>query len=198
MKAFQFIADQELSGRLLVQMRWGQYALAAFGDHPAKPNATNTLQVAFDGRFRTCYPQSVVDLYFDFADGVDSVHRNRSSDSPPPDETAILYQSPSPDLVLIDRASLNARKVMATQNDHWVLLYQDSLCRLYGRREACDPKDAKNHVPLAARHVSALPQTEISPWPALPSRPRSEPAESPALVLNHQAIRDQVTQVVLP
>ena len=168
-KAFQFMADQNLHGRLLVQLRWGQYALAAFGTHPGEPDQGRpTMKVAFDGRFRTCYPQSVVDRYFDFAEGVDSAYRNRSPHSPPPSETAILNQEPRPDFVLIDRECVNAAQVMSTQNDEWVLLYQDSIARLYGRREVCDSPDSQNFVPLAARTVSSLQQEEITPWPALP------------------------------
>ena len=186
--AFQFITDHQLSGRLLVQLRWGQYALAAFGDHPTlaqglfdsdlsgKARSTQGpgnrslphLQVAFDGRFRTCYPQAVVDRYFDFAEGVDSKFRNRSPNSPPPDETAILYQDPQPDLVLIDRAMPNSTRVMHHQTDRWVLLYQDPLCRLYGRRDQCDTEGSRNYVPPESRTVRSLPLDEITPWPALP------------------------------
>ena len=170
--AFQFIEDHQLQGRLLIQLRWGQYAIAAFGNR-AEGSPGARLDVAFDGRFRTCYPQRVVDRYFDFAEGVDSPYRNRSKFSPPADEQSILNDDPQPDFVLIERAWPNPVRVMHSRQDDWVLLYQDPLCQLYGRRDQCDVPESDNYVPLAAREVRALPLTEVTPWPALP-RPAAD------------------------
>ncbi|MDP7015869.1 MAG: hypothetical protein QGG36_08720, partial [Pirellulaceae bacterium] len=64
--AFQFMSDQKLSGKLVVRFMWAQYAISAFGSE--QPG--DGVQVAFDGRFRTCYPQDIVDMYFDFAVGM--------------------------------------------------------------------------------------------------------------------------------
>ena len=63
----QYVADQELTGKLVVTFRWAQYAIAAFNP---RSHGDDGLLVAFDGRFRTCYPQEIVDMYFDFATGL--------------------------------------------------------------------------------------------------------------------------------
>src|SRR5213593_2259321 len=76
--ALQYMADRHLGGKLIVHFDWAQYALAALA-----PETT----VAFDGRLRTCYPQEVADLYFDFLLGNLPAFRWRSPTSPPFDDT---------------------------------------------------------------------------------------------------------------
>ena len=60
--AFEFMAKENISGRLVVTFDWAQYALAALS-----PSTT----VGFDGRYDTCYPQAVVDINFDLLFGSD-------------------------------------------------------------------------------------------------------------------------------
>lgn len=95
--AIQFIADHDLQGRIVVTYDWAQYVIAAFGkSEPDQPG----LLVAFDGRFRTCYPQEIVDQHFDFflGDGPEGA-RNRSENSPVLDDEAkeavLHYGSPN-------------------------------------------------------------------------------------------------------
>src|SRR6266404_3697483 len=93
--ALQYMADRHLAGKLVVHFDWAQYALAALA-----PETT----VAFDGRFRTCYPQEVADLYFDFLLGNRPAIRWRSPTSRRFDDTAILRLG-DPDLVLLSPTS---------------------------------------------------------------------------------------------
>src|SRR5207245_503426 len=85
--ALQYMADRHLGGKLIVHFDWAQYALAALA-----PETT----VAFDGRLRTCYPQEVADLYFDFLIGNQPACRWRSPTSPPFDDTALVRRPPAP------------------------------------------------------------------------------------------------------
>src|SRR5438128_11860796 len=100
--ALQYMADRHLAGKLVVHFDWAQYALAALA-----PETT----VAFDGRLRTCYPQEVADLYFDFLLGNLPAFRWRSPTSPPFDDTALLRLG-DPDLGLLSRHFRHAVKVM--------------------------------------------------------------------------------------
>ena len=148
--AFQYINDQNLQGKLVVRFKWAQYAIAAFGDEAGeRPH----LDVAFDGRFRTCYPQEVVDMYFDFAIGdAPAEDRHRSPKSPPIDGSRIL-EFKTPNLVLIDRKQLFPVSIMQQHQDTWTLLYQDSLAQLWGRRDIYDnPNHAEYSVSLEAQH----------------------------------------------
>lgn len=163
--AFEYLCEQDLSGRVVVQFDWAQYLIAAFG--PPQPDRPQ-LQVAFDGRFRTCYPQEVVDMYFDFALG-DAPHepRFRSPNSPPVDGARILeYQQPN--LVLIGRSMGQSIRLMRRHSDDWVLLYQDSLAQLWGRREIYDDPDHADYLPPDRRRLGNEPQQRIVAWPALP------------------------------
>ncbi|MEZ6110018.1 MAG: hypothetical protein R3C99_03230 [Pirellulaceae bacterium] len=61
--ALEYMAEQDLNGKLVVTYNWAQYAIAAMGtlNNESQPG----VQVQFDGRFRTCYPQDVIDMHFD-------------------------------------------------------------------------------------------------------------------------------------
>ena len=60
--AFQYIADHQFNGKMVVAFNWAQYAIMAFGaETPRDPG----LRVAFDGRYDTCYPLEIVDMQFD-------------------------------------------------------------------------------------------------------------------------------------
>ncbi len=185
--AFQYILDQNLSGNMIVRFKWAQYAIAAFGP----PTGERPLmKVAFDGRFRTCYPQEMVDMYFDFALGdAPPDMRYRSSLSPPIDGSRIL-QYKHPDFVLIDRAQASAVRILQQHADEWTLLYQDSLAQLWGRSDKFGNPTDPAYVPPERRYIAEDPQTGIVAWPALPQRasdqavhqssaPDAQPTKSP-------------------
>ncbi len=165
--AFQYITDQHLQGNLVVKMKWAQYAIAAFG--PRSPDRPQ-LKVAFDGRFDTCYPQELLDMYFDFEIGdAPLTMRRRSPDSPPVDGGRILdYKDPH--LVLIDRMTPHSAAVMRAHQDRWTILYQDGLAQLWGRRDIYDNARHPDYVPPERRIIGDAPQTGAVPWPALPAR----------------------------
>lgn len=155
--AVQFMSDHGLQGRIVVTFNWAQYTLAAL------PDST----VGFDGRFRTCYPQSVVDMNFDLTIGDHPQIRHRGADSGPFDPTAVLEHG-KPDFVLIDRkGDWPARETLAQHAD-WTLLYQDSLAQLWGRRiKFGDPGSAQY---VATPNVSDREVSGIAAWPAFPDR----------------------------
>lgn len=183
--ALQFMADRGLAGRLVVSFNWAQYAIAAL--------APNT-QVAFDGRFRTCYPQEVVDMHFDFLLGEFGGKRSRSSESGPIDGTRVLKHG-SPDLVLVDRRYEHPVAIMkaeATRDDaEWVLLYCDRVAELWGHRDRYDDPTESDYLPLTARVLDASPREGAVQWPALPIR------SSPATQLAEQAPRVQTKTMEL-
>jgi hypothetical protein len=170
--AFQFITDRQLHGNLVVRFKWSQYAIGAFG--PAS-SVRPQLRVAFDGRLDTCYPQEVVDMYFDFAIGnAPPSLRSRAADAPPVDSRRILHFQ-TPTLVLIDRAQKYAVSVMRQHQDEWSLLYQDSMAQLWGRRELYDNPQSASYLPPTDRQIGDVAQVGSVPWPALPTREPSPP-----------------------
>jgi hypothetical protein len=157
-EAVEFMADRGLVGRMVVYFDWAQYALAAFA-----PPAT----VAFDGRFRTAYPEDVAEMHFDFIIGDDPVKRWRSPGSPPFDPARVLEVG-EPDLVLLSRVAAPAVELMKGRAD-WVLLYQDGLAQLWGRRRRYDDPASAHYLPAEERSISDRPQAGVVPWPALPA-----------------------------
>ncbi|MEZ6060695.1 MAG: hypothetical protein R3C19_10055 [Planctomycetaceae bacterium] len=165
--AMQYMHQHRLGGKVLVTFNWAQYVLAVFSE--TSPDS----RIAFDGRFRTCYPQSIIDMYFDFLLGdVPSDKRFRSADSGPFDATKALEYK-SPDLVLIERGRRAAADVMRTVTDDWCLLYQDSLAELWGRRSVFDDATSPKYLAPAFRHTGDEPQVGSVPWPAIPKAPRT-------------------------
>ena len=164
--AVQYMSDQSLNGRLVVSGHWAQYLIGTLG---ARTPQDQGVQVAFDGRFRTCYPQQAVDLHFDFflGDGGPD-KRYRSPTSPPIDGKRIL-EFHAPQLVLLNRRQTQAAKIMTEVTNDWVLLYQDSLAQLWGRRSIYDDPQHASYIPLTLRRLDG----EISgtvPFPAAPKR----------------------------
>ena len=163
--AVQYMADQGLAGKLVVSGRWAQYALGVMG---ARKPGDSGVEVAFDGRFRTCYPQEVVDLHFDFFVGNGGpAQRYRSPDSPPTDPKRILM-SHQPDLVLLNRRQQHAANVIRTAKSDWVLLYQDELAELWGRAQEFDREASPRYIPKSRRVIGLTKQHGTVPWPAAP------------------------------
>ena len=183
--AFQFIQDHQLKGRMVVQFMWAQYALAAFGNHD-DPRGQGGMTVAFDGRFRTCYPQQVVDMYFDFASGMgEDIPRYRSPQSPPYDPARIL-EAGHPDLVLMNVQRAHAHRVIAARRDEWVLLYRDGLAELWGRRSRYDDPRKPTYLPAHQRVVRDDAPRRVVPFPAFPSS-TSRAAQRPVGTLHVKA-----------
>jgi hypothetical protein len=169
--ALQYMVDHDLHGRLVVTFNWAQYAIAALDPYAPEPGA----QVGLDGRFRTCYPQEIVDMHFDFILGDDNpAGRRRLAQSGPIDGGRVLRHG-RPQLVLIDRALPNAVRVMRQHRDQWVLLYQDPVAEVWGLAARYDDPASSHYVPSHERLVSRTPQTGAVAWPALPSRQGPQP-----------------------
>lgn len=160
--AAQWMTFKGIDGRLIVSFNWAQYAIAALS-----PDTT----VAFDGRFRTCYPQEVVDMSFDFLLGEHEGRRYRRADAGPLDPTAILSYK-NPELVLIDRTYDHAVEVMRDEAEkadpEWSLLYQDGIAQLWGRAGIFDDPHSQRYLPREERLITDRVHTTAFPWPALP------------------------------
>ncbi|GAB5444809.1 MAG: hypothetical protein Fues2KO_51580 [Fuerstiella sp.] len=166
-EAMQFMADHDLDGKVFVSFNWAQYALAVFAD--GSPDS----RIAFDGRFRTCYPQHVIDMYFDFILGdLPQSVRYRETESGPFDPTKALAYN-DPDLVLFERKRKNCVATMEAESDDWCLLYQDELAQLWGRRSRFDNPASPDYVRPELRDISDRPQVDTVPWPAFPERNRA-------------------------
>ncbi|PQO30857.1 hypothetical protein C5Y97_20940 [Blastopirellula marina] len=176
--AIQYMADQHLQGRLVATYNWAQYAIHALA-------ADGDTQLQFDGRFRTSYPQEVLDMHFDLILGPDPKYRNRSPQSGPPDAGRVLEYG-RPDLVLIDRGQPYSTEAMSQHADQWTLLYQDSLAQLWGRRDEYGDPSSTRYVPPQDRQISEAPQLGAVSWPAHPvarrnvARAQSSPSIMPA------------------
>ncbi|TWT46940.1 hypothetical protein Pla111_20420 [Botrimarina hoheduenensis] len=163
--AIQWMADQETAGKLIVSFNWAQYAIAALAPD---------VRVSFDGRFRTCYPQAVIDRHFDFLLG-DTWPRCRCAASGPIDPARTL-EVDRPDYVLVDRRYDIAVGVMQAaakpsapdQSAPWTLLYQDAIAQVWGRSDWVNDPRSPQHVADEWRLVSDYCSPTAAPWPALP------------------------------
>ena len=163
--ALHYMANEGLTGKLVISGRWAQYAIAVLG---ARAPGDRGIEVAFDGRFRTCYPQEAVDRHFDFFAGNEAGQkRYRSPESPPADPTKILRWQ-KPDLVLLNRRQQHPVAVMRQVQAEWVLLYQDELAQLWGRASEFNETESTRFLPKSRRHISSDAQTGAVPWPAAP------------------------------
>ncbi len=163
--AFQYIADQDLQGNMVVTFNWAQYAIAALGP---RDHADDGLRVSFDGRFRTCYPQEVIDMNFDFVLG-DLEARYRSPESPPfDDERALTFGAP--EIVLINREQPHGVNVMFRNQDRWTLLYQDRIAQVWGLAAKYNDSRGRHYIATDRRKITDDEQTGTVPWPALPAR----------------------------
>jgi hypothetical protein len=164
-EAFQYVADQQIEGRMVVTYNWAQYAIGTFGgQHADLPHCP----VAFDGRFRTCYPQQIVDMHFDFVMGDQGPgSRHRSPLSPPINDSLVLKHR-QPEIVLISRRQKPSVRVMQQNSDRWTLLYQDEIAQIWGATSRFGDPTSSDYVPESQRKISDSPQRGSVPWPALP------------------------------
>lgn len=160
--AFQWMTFKHINGKLVAPFNWAQYAIAALS-----PETT----VALDGRFRTCYPQTIVDMNFDFLLGENGGVRHRDPASGPMDPTAIL-EFGKPDLVLVDRQYKNAVETMSEEaakaDPQWTLIYQDGLAQLWGRSTIFGDPHSTRYVAPAERLITNKFHLSAFAWPALP------------------------------
>ncbi|MEX2174083.1 MAG: hypothetical protein WD872_06955 [Pirellulaceae bacterium] len=171
--AFYYIAQEKLTGKMVCTFNWAQYALAAFG--PQQTGDPGIL-VQVDGRCRTSYSQEMLDTHFDFIMGpLDPSFRYRDDESGPVDPLRALHVG-RPDLVLISRYQEPSVVVMQSQQDEWILLYQDRLAQLWGRKSRYDDPQSAYYLPPPRRAVGEFAPRGFVPWPALPDyRPDSLP-----------------------
>lgn len=158
--AIEFINQHDLHGKTVVSYNWAQYFIAArCGEGQSK--------VQFDGRFRTCYPQAIVDRHFDFILGDADGMRYRQLASPIDPTVALSERDPK--LVLLDRGQPHSEAVMQQTTD-WTLLYQDSLAQVWGRSELFNDPQSPEYLAPKQRSISdAKRQNGYVAWPAIPT-----------------------------
>ena len=166
--AIGYLSEQNVSGNLVVTYNWSQYAISALADQG--------IRVGFDGRFRTCYPDEVVDMHFDLVIGDIPTLRHRKEDSPPFDAQRVLSFA-EPDLALISRQQENS-VVTLRAAEQWILLYQDELAQVWGKRSRFGNPESPDFIAETQRVISDQQQVGSLPWPALPRRTTAVAAES--------------------
>lgn len=162
--AFAFLKQNKINGKMVVTYNWAQYAIAAFKQHS---NVTEAGHISFDGRFRTCYPQQIVDMHFDFICGNGGPDkRYRGPESPAYDGSRIL-EFKKPELVIISRRQKHSTHMMTKNTDRWSLIYQDQLTQVWGRKSVFDdPQSAKFFNPKL-RRITDEAQVGYAAWPAI-------------------------------
>jgi len=165
--AFEFMASHDLGGKLVVNADWAWYAIAAF----SPPTS-----VSFD--YRACYPLAVADMNWDFFLDEESNARRHRGRTPPGDPAEVLRFG-EPDLVLLTRRLPHAIEVMDVERARalfthtppdWVLLYQDEVAQLWGRRRTYDDPASPAYFPAVQRRITDERQPGFVRWPALPGR----------------------------
>lgn len=158
--AIEFMAEENISGRLVVTFDWAQYALTALA-----PDTT----VGFDGRYDTCYPQVVVDINFDLLFGDDLSRRHRGQDSGPVDSNRVL-EFGNPNLVLMDRIADPPAVAFLDHHAEWSRLYSDGRSVLWGRKSVFDDPASRAFMPSHRRRFSDEMPNGIAQWPGFPGR----------------------------
>jgi len=169
--AFKFMETNGINkGKIVTTYGWAQYLIGAFGTRGTERDG---LLVGFDGRFRTCYPQKLLDAYLDLELG-ESQARYRHPDSPSVDGRRALDIG-RPDLVLAMRTQTPAIRTMieAGKSGEWVPLYQDKIAQLWGRAYIYDDSDRETYVRPEKRRLTEYGSTAVVPWPAFPDGSRS-------------------------
>ena len=162
--AFAYLDEHDVHGRVVVTFNWAQFAIAALCDDSTAGQPVS--QVAFDGRFRTCYPQGIIDMHFDFLYGEqDQIARYRSPNSPRIQPGRVLEHR-QPDLAVIRRFDEVTSPYMHTRDD-WCLLYQDGLAEVWGRKSRFDNPENENYLPIEKRVKTPRMPRGIVSWPAI-------------------------------
>ena len=79
-------------------------------------------------------------------------------------------------------------KIMEGEKERWVLLYQDSLAQLWGRKSRYDDPNSAFYLEPRYREVGQAMQQGFVYWPALPAYTPTAPRESsPAAVAESTA-----------
>ena len=164
--AMQFMHDRNLHGKVVVTFNWAQYAIGCFAEErdPARQS-----RVAVDGRFETCYPREITDIYFDFWLGTNDPKQRYRSPQTPNFDPARALEFHAPDLVLISREQRPSVREMQRHTDDWVLLYQDSLAQLWGRRSIYEAPESPQFLAASLHRITDDPQLGSVSWPALPA-----------------------------
>jgi hypothetical protein len=165
--AMQYVSDRGLTGRFLVEFNWAQYAIMCFAEDPP---AARESRVAVDGRLRTCYPWETLDIYLDFYLGNGGPDKRNRSPQAPAFQADRALEIGSPDLLLLWREHKHSVATVEARKGDWVLLYQDQLAQLWGRRDRYDDATSPDYIAPANRSISDSPQVGVVPWPALPQR----------------------------
>ena len=168
-RAFEFMTAHRLVGRLVVQIDWAQYAIAAFA-----PDTT----VGFDLRLG-CYPRAIADMNWTFFLGAAREDEAAGRQAPSDGNGEEVLRLGEPNLVLLNRRFphpvdvLQIERVRAlvdgAQPD-WVLLYQDELTQLWGRRNLYDQPASRGYLPPSERRITDDRQAGFLRWPALPEK----------------------------
>ena len=182
--AFEYMAHERLNGRLVVTFDWAQYALAALA-----PDTT----VGFDGRYDTCYPQTVVDMNFDLLFGSDMSRRHRGAESGPVDSNRVL-EFGNPDLVLMDCIGDVSAVLHLDNHPDWIPLYRDGRAALWGRSSVFNAPASPRYVAPERRRISAVMPEGIAAWPGFPNR-SGRNAFSPSVAANASGARDRKSVV---
>ncbi|MEZ6031611.1 MAG: hypothetical protein R3C17_00785 [Planctomycetaceae bacterium] len=182
--AFEFMEHEKIQGRLVVTFDWAQYALAALA-----PDTT----VGFDGRYDTCYPQTVVDMNFDLLFGADMSRRYRGPNSGPVDSNRVL-EFGNPTLVLMDCIADVPAVRHLDGHPNWVPLYRDARAALWGRRSVFDDPASPEYLAPERRCISDQMPEGIAAWPGFPNRSGRD-AFSPDVAARASREREHRTQV---
>lgn len=184
--AMQFVSDHRLHGKMLVTFNWAQYAIGCFGSPDSRLSQS---KVAVDGRFETCYPREITDICFDFWLGTDDPRQRFRSPTAPPFRPAAALNLNQPDLVLISRHQRPSVRIMEQQSHNWMLLYQDSLAQLWGRRAVYESVlgTTAEHIRDATARRGNFSQHETGneSFPALP-----QPASRQELMSSRASVDD--------
>ena len=158
--AFRYIEDRSLHGRMVTEFNWGQYCLYTFWPR---------ILISVDGRFRTAYPREVLDINLDFALGDHPKRRLRSPTTGEFKADRILDLE-NPTLALVSRKRNTPTQTLMQRTD-WVLLYQDSLAQIWGRRSVYGDPRSQDYIPPSERLISDAAQTGFISFPATPVEP---------------------------
>jgi hypothetical protein len=163
--AMQFLHDHQLRGKVVVTFNWAQYAIGCFA---ADNRGDSQSRVAVDGRFETCYPREITDIYFDFWLGTEDPSQRYRSDSSSPFDPDAALEFRQPDLILLSREQGPSVRSIVRHQDKWILLYQDSLAQVWGRRTMYGDPLSPLFVPEHNRSISETRQQGQVAWPAFP------------------------------